>query len=141
VRGVLESEREASLSPTRIVRILASLAVLGLACGCGSSTPAANTISISNYQFSPANLSVKPGTTVSIANEDPMQHSVTSQTQLGMYVAGAVGGVSFDTGAFEGSTSFVIPSTASAGTVIPYFCTVHTNTMGMGQGQITIVPP
>lgn len=125
--------------PNRIARILASLAVAGLACHCGSSTPAANTITISNFQFSPSNLSVTPGTTVSVANEDPMQHSLTSETQLGMYVAGAVGGVSFDTGAFEGSTSFVIPSTATVGTVIPYFCTVHTDTMGMGQGQITIV--
>jgi len=127
--------------PTRIVRILASLAIVALACHCGSSTPAANSITISNFQYSPANLSVMPGTTVTVSNEDPMQHSLTSQTQLGMYVAGAVDGVSFDTGAFEGSTSFVIPSTATPGTVIPYFCTVHTDTMGMGQGQITIVAP
>jgi plastocyanin len=115
--------------------------MVALACHCGSSTPLpANTIAISNFQYSPTNLSVTPGTTVTVENRDPMQHSLTSETQFGMYVAGAVANVSFDTGAFEGANaSFVIPSSATPGTVIPYFCTVHTNTMGMGQGQITIV--
>ena len=102
--------------------------------------PAANTIVISNYEYNPTNLSVKPGTTVTVINEDSgTQHSVTSESVAGAYTPGVVNGVQFDTGAFTGTTTFTIPSTATAGTVIPYFCTVHLSMMG--PGQITIVAP
>ena len=127
------------LTPTYPFRVLAALAVVGLACHCGSSAPAPNTIIISNYQYSPANLSVKPGTTITVSNQDSMTHSLTSENVMNAFASGAVDGVQFDTGAFLGNTTFTIPTTATAGTVIPYFCTVHLTTMG--QGEITILAP
>jgi plastocyanin len=139
--GVFGAEREASsVTPIRTFRMLATLAVAMLACHCGSSsTPGPNTIAISNYQYSPANLSVAPGTTVTVTNVDSMQHSVTSESVINAFTAGAVNGVQFDTGAFSASGTFTVPSIATAGTVIPYFCTVHLQTMG--QGTITITGP
>ena len=118
--------------------MVAALAVATLACHCGSSspTPSPNTIAVSNFQYFPANLSVPPGTTVNVTNSDSMQHSVTSQTVMNAFTPGAVNGIQFDTGAFTNSGSFTIPTTATVGTVIPYYCTVHLQTMG--QGTITI---
>jgi len=129
--------------PLYIFSVLANLlAIAAVLSNCGgSSTPAANTITISNYTYSPSNLSVTPGTTVTVVNQDGTNHSLTSQSALGSYTAGAVNGVQFDTGPFTGTASFTISSTAQVGSVIPYFCTVHKGTMGMGQGQITIVAP
>lgn len=136
----LKAKGRLPLSPTRTVRILVALAVFAFVCHCGSSTPSSNsnTITIANFQYSPSNLSVKPGATVTVVNNvDMMLHSVTSQNAMSSFDAGAVAGVSFDTGGFEGTASFIIPSSAVVGTVIPYFCTQHTLTMG--QGQITVV--
>jgi plastocyanin len=97
------------------------------------------TIDISNFTFSPANLNVKPGTMVVVNNHDNMPHSVTSQSSPGAFVPGSVNGISFDTGQFStGSMSFTIPTGAQAGTVVPYFCTVHRAAMA-NSGQITIV--
>jgi plastocyanin len=128
------------LTPIPTFRMLAALAAVTLACHCGSSsTPAPNTIAISNFQYVPANLSVAPGTTVTVTNSDSMQHSVTSESVTNAFTPGDVSGVHFDTGAFTTSGTFVIPSTATVGTVIPYYCTVHVQTMG--QGQITVVAP
>ena len=117
------------------------MAVTGVLCSCGNSspTPSANTITISSYAYSPSNLSVKPGTTITVVNDDTVQHSLTSQTALGAYLAGGVNGVAFDTGPFAGpgSRTFTIPPTATPATVIPYFCTVHRSMMG--QGTVTVV--
>ncbi len=125
---------------TRSLHILVALAVFAFICHCGSSSPGAAAIIISNFQYSPANLLVKPGATVTVSNTvDAMLHSVTSQSAMSSFDAGSVGGISFDTGGFEGTAQFAIPSTAAVGTVIPYFCTQHPLTMG--QGQITIVAP
>ncbi len=113
---------------------------LAVCCGSpGSSTgePAAF-LRISNLSFSPVNLSVSPGATVIVVNDDSMPHSVTSEASVGAFAPGAVGGVSFDTGAFTGETYFVIPSTASDGTVIPYYCTVYKGLMNTPDGSITI---
>ena len=129
------------MSPNRPLPFLGVLAAAALLCNCGSSSPAANTITIANYLFNPSNLSVTAGATVTVVNEDGTQHSVTSQTAFGNYVLGAVNAVQFDTMPFVGTTTFGISAAAQAGTVVPYFCTVHKGTMGMGQGQITIAAP
>jgi plastocyanin len=129
------------MTPTYTLRGLAVLAAATLICHCGSSNApiAPNTIAISNFQYVPASMSVKPGTTISVTNTDSMQHSVTSESATGAFTPGMVNGVQFDTGAFTSNASFTIPSTATVGTVIPYYCTVHLATMG--QGQITIIAP
>jgi plastocyanin len=107
------------------------------------SSPSANpnTITISNFDYSPTNLSVKPGTTITVVNEDSAQteHTVTSESVVGAYTPGTVSGVQFNTGPITGTTTFTIPTTAVPGTVIPYFCTIHLAMMG--PGQITIVAP
>jgi plastocyanin len=138
---------------------LAALAVTAAAgCGGGSSygggtvtstgngTPAGGTtaagfvITIAGLRFSPVNLAVPPGTTVTVINDDSMLHSVTSEATAGSFTKGSVAGVSFDTGEFTGQRTFTIPATATAGTVIPYYCVVHTSTMATPNGTITIDP-
>jgi hypothetical protein len=51
-----------------------------------------------------------------------------------------VAGVSFDTGPFTGTRTFTLPGAAPAGTVVPYFCTVHLGTMATPNGTITVDP-
>jgi len=129
----------------------ASLAVLiTTVAGCGSSSSSSSAapapqgpgffISITNMAFSPLALRVPPGATVTVLNGDAMSHSVTSAAVAGSFTPGAVGGVSFNTGAFTGTKTFVIPSSATSGTVVPYFCTVHLATMATPTGTITIDP-
>ena len=55
-------------------------------------------IAIANMTFSPAILIVHPGATVTVHNNDTMVHTVTSESVLNNFTAGAVAGVSFDTG-------------------------------------------
>ncbi len=113
-----------------------------MACGgtSGGTTVPGYTITISNLSYSPLNLDVPPGRTVNVVNRDGMPHSVTSEAASGAYVPGAVAGVSFDTGNFQGSTpaTFDIPATAAEGTVIPYYCKTHLGTMNTPNGTITV---
>ena len=67
-----------------------------------------------------------------------MQHSVTSEATVGAFTLGSVAGISFDTQPFTGTVTFTLPATAVNGTVVPYFCTVHKNTMVTPNAQITI---
>ena len=98
-----------------------------------------NLITISGLAFDPPSLQVTPGTVVTVRNLDGMPHSVTSEASVNAFRFGAVAGISFDTGAFMGDKTFTIPTTATAGTVVPYFCTVHTSTMATPNGQIEVV--
>lgn len=95
--------------------------------GGGGGTEAV--ITIENFTFSPENLEVAPGTTVRVVNRDTASHSVTSQASEGAFTPGAVSGVSFDTGAFTGERTFTVSASAPSGTVVPYYCTVHTSGM------------
>ena len=104
------------------------VAALAIACaaflpaGCSSShsgTPAStapvapNTIIIQNFAFHPATLTVQPGATVTVTNEDSTTHTVT-----------ATGAKAFDTGNVgPGKTvTFTAPATAGA---YPYICEIH----------------
>ena len=125
----------------------AALAAAGAGCGSSSSSsPAAPPqgsgffITISNLSFSPLSLHVPPGGTVTVLNQDAMQHSVTSETTPSSFSPGAVSGVSFDTGPFTGARTFTLPTNAPSGTVIPFFCTVHRGTMNTPNGSITVDP-
>ena len=60
---------------------------------------------------------------------DGTEHSVTSQAAAGSFTPGSVAGVSFDTGIFAGMATFTIPASAPVGTVVPYYCRVHTSMM------------
>ena len=84
-----------------------------------------------------ANLTVAPGTTVTVVNKDSTGHTVTSESAADAFTPGSVGGVQFDTGVFTGTRTFVIPASAANGTVVPYYCQVHKGMMA-NRGQITI---
>jgi hypothetical protein len=119
------------------------LALLALVSGCGGSAPpfSASQITIQDFQFQPATLSVPAGATVSIINLDQVPHTVTSAVAADGFVAGSVDGVGFDTvvgpamlvdegpSAFSndqqvlqpGTAEIRIPASAPAGATIPYF--------------------
>jgi plastocyanin len=96
-------------------------------------------LTISAYAYSPSNLSVAPGTSVTVINRDVDAHSVTSTNSSTAFVPATVNGVFLDTGAFRGTTRLAIPRSARPGTVIPFFCTEHGRMMGTG--TFTIVAP
>ena len=128
----------AGIAKVALVALTASVAV-----GCGGSNSSGSSapgffITISNLSFSPLDLRAPPGATVTVINKDSMAHSVTSEASPGSFTAGAVAGVQFDTGIFTGQRSFTLPSSAANGTVIPYFCMNHRNTMATPTGTITI---
>jgi plastocyanin len=126
--------------------LFAALGIAAAACGSSSSSAAPAPegpgffITISNMSFAPLDLHAPPGATVTVLDRDGIAHSVTSEASPNAFTRGSVGGVSFDTGQFTGTKTFALPSTASSGTVIPYYCTVHAGTMTTPNGTITIDP-
>jgi plastocyanin len=70
-----------------------------------------NAVTISNYSFGPATLTVKVGTTVKWTNQDTVAHTVTSDSGV------------FDSGNLPQGQSFSY-TFATAGTY-PYHCTYH----------------
>lgn len=94
-------------------------------------------ITIQSLTFTPLNVTVSPGTTITVRNLDGILHSLTSEAAMGTYLPGAVNGVSFDTGLFStGDKTITIPANAAPGTVVPYFCRFHLSMMP--QGTITV---
>ena len=80
----------------------------------GASTAGASArITIHNFAFSPATLTVTPGEVVTVVNQDSTAHTVT-----------ATGAKAFDTGDVgPGDTvAFKAPTTAGS---YPYICTIH----------------
>ncbi|MFI9272245.1 cupredoxin domain-containing protein [Kitasatospora sp. NPDC052896] len=77
----------------------------------GSSSAAAR-ITIKNFLFAPATITVHPGEQVTVVNEDATTHTVTAEDK------------SFDTGAVNGgaSATFTAPTTPGS---YPYICTIH----------------
>lgn len=74
----------------------------------------AATLTIKNFTFTPANLTVAPGTKVTVTNKDTTTHTVTATDKK----------KSFDTGSVAAgkTTTFTAPSTAGS---YPYKCTIH----------------
>ena len=116
---------------TRILLPLALLMIVGaLLTGCGSSSKSSapattsggsagstgggtsgDVIVIKNFAYAPVSITVKPGATVTVKNEDVAAHTVTD-------------GSKFDTGdiAPGASKTFTAPTTAGS---YPYICTIH----------------
>ena len=95
--------------------LLASvLALVTAACGGDDSQPAAGgggrTITIKDFDYSPRDLEVKVGDTITVVNADSASHTLTAEDQA------------FDTGPFGKETRTV---TVSAPGKITYSCTVH----------------
>jgi plastocyanin len=112
--------------------------------GCGGDAAPASTlppgyyISISGMRYSPLNIQVPPGETVTVLNKDTsMPHSVTSQAAPGTYARG--GSFPFDTGEFVGGQrTFIVPITAPDGTTLSYYCSYHGSQMVTPNGTITV---
>ncbi|MGC3997556.1 MAG: plastocyanin/azurin family copper-binding protein [Anaeromyxobacter sp.] len=134
--------------------VVAGLAALGLgACGgsggYGGGSPTGPTgptglpdgfyITISNMAYSPLELHVPPGGTVTVLNRDTMPHSVTSEDAPEDYSPGGVDGVSFDTGEFAaGSRTFTLPGDAPLETSVPYYCRTHHGSMSTPTGRVVV---
>jgi plastocyanin len=80
-----------------------------------STAAAADTIVIKNFAFTPATLTVAPGTKITVTNEDSVAHTVTSTASPQAFDTGDIGAGS--------STTFTAPSKAGS---YSYICTIHT---------------
>ena len=80
--------------------------------GSASATSTAAHITISNFKFSPATLTVQPGAKVSVTNKDGVNHTLTSDTQA------------FDTGQIASGQTGTFTAPTKPGTY-SYRCTVH----------------
>ncbi|MDD1684973.1 MAG: cupredoxin domain-containing protein [Methanoregula sp.] len=120
-------------APPRFSIVCAVVLVLAcLAAGCSSSqTPAqpspaipvpagpADTITISNFAFSPATLTVKAGTTVTWTNEDSAPHTVVSDANAP---------VPFTSPSLATGSSF--PFTFTQAGTYSYHCSIHPSMKG-----------
>ncbi|MDQ2881553.1 MAG: cupredoxin domain-containing protein [Actinomycetota bacterium] len=124
-------------SPTAAIRLRRTavlltmlVAVVGLVLGCGggagspaggaggSTTPnAPDTIVIKNFSFTPASLTVAPGTKITVINEDQAPHTVTANDK------------SFDSGNIAGGQRGAVTAPTKPGSY-PYICTIHQYMMG-----------
>jgi plastocyanin len=109
---------------TRIRSLVLALVLVGAAAACGSSsssgTPTTgsgspgpgNTVTIKDFKFTPASLTVKVGTKVTFINEDTTTHTATSQ-----------GGSTISSGNLAHGQSYTVTFT-KAGTY-QYICSIH----------------
>jgi plastocyanin len=107
------------------------VAVLGLVLGCGGGAgspagegggPAAppggtDTIVMKSFTFTPASLTVAPGTKLTVINEDQAPHTVTANDK------------SFDSGNISGGQRGEVTAPTKPGSY-PYICTIHQYMMG-----------
>jgi len=91
-----------------------------------SNSPQQNqkTISILNYVFDPATVTIKTGTTVTWVNNDPISHKIVSVTNPPVF--------SSDNISQGGSYSFTFTTAGTFG----YFCQIHP----MMKGSIVVTP-
>ena len=98
-----------------------SLIALVLA-GCAQTRPASSSTSgevevrIDNFTFSPATVTISPGTKVTWINHDDVPHTATSTTKV-------FGSAALDT---DEKFSFVFTKTGT----FPYYCAVHPHMSG-----------
>src|SRR3954466_12418524 len=106
--------------------LVASAAAAALLAGCGgsdapksdsaSAKPASgaseNAVTIRNFKFAPASLTVKSGAEVTVTNDDTAPHSATADD-----------GTSFDTGTLDQGSSKTI-SVSKPGSYA-YHCSIH----------------
>jgi len=113
--------------PKLLLPLLALVVVTSILAGCGSgsghssgptttsssgSAATGSTITIKNFAFSPATLTVSPGAKVTVHNDDSVTHTVSSATSA------------FNTGdvAPGGTMTFTAPSAPGS---YPYICQIH----------------
>ncbi|MFI1737771.1 cupredoxin domain-containing protein [Streptomyces sioyaensis] len=81
--------------------------------GPTSAAPAAARLTIKDFTFKPAALSVRPGGTVTVVNEDSTTHTVTANAAK-----------AFDTGSIGPGRTVTFKAPAKAGSY-PFRCTIH----------------
>ena len=133
-----ETSYKSSRRPRLLVGLIALLAVLALATGCGSgsdsggSTPSASAappasspsaastggsmVEIKNFMFTPMTLTVPVGSTVTWKFDDSTQHTVTADDN------------SFASAPMANGQTFT--HTFSAAGTVPYHCSIHPNMTG-----------
>jgi plastocyanin len=74
----------------------------------------AGMITIQNFAFAPASLTVAAGSTITVTNKDSVTHTVTASDAQ----------KSFDTGDIAGGSTVTFKAPAKAGTYA-YSCTIH----------------
>ncbi|MBP0448980.1 cupredoxin domain-containing protein [Kitasatospora sp. RG8] len=84
----------------------------GTASPSGANSNAAVRVSIKNFLFEPAAITVQPGATVTVVNEDSTAHTLTASDK------------SFDTGTIApgGTATFTAPAQTGSH---PYICSIH----------------
>jgi plastocyanin len=97
---------------------LAAAAGAALAALCRRAVAAEPAVAIDNFSFSPAELTVAPGTRVEFTNRDDIPHTVTSAAQPPLFRSAPL-----DT---DDRFAFVF---AAAGRY-PYFCSLHPHMQG-----------
>lgn len=91
----------------------------GSSSGSGSpSTGGSATITIQNFSFSPAKITVTPGEKVTVTNKDSVAHTVTANDKK------------FNTGDIEAGKTVTFTAPSSPGSY-PYICTIHQYMTGM----------
>lgn len=131
--------------PMTAVVVIGAIMLIATACGSGStSTPAPSTtatasgggataaVAITNFAFTPQKITVKVGTTVTWTNNDSVQHTVTSASDL---TTSATNTSLFDSGLFGQGQTFSYKFT-KAGTYF-YVCTIHRSLPAM-HGEVIV---
>ena len=104
-----------------LVGVVGALAIAAF--GTGAVLAADHAVAISGSSFSPANLTVAVGDTVTWTNSDQISHTATAD------------GGSFDTGSLSNTESGTV--TFSTAGSFPYHCSIHPNMTG----TITVEAP
>lgn len=104
-----------------VVSLMLLIPIIFVSCSKSSSnnnnsTAAPNTVTIANMAFTPATITVTPGTTVTWNNNDNMTHTVTADDD------------SFDSGNIGAGSSFT-KMFSVAGTY-KYHCSIHPSMLG-----------
>jgi plastocyanin len=86
--------------------------------GKAASSSTGTAITISNYMFSPMNLTVKPGAKISVTNKDSVTHTLT-----------ATGSGGFNTGDITQNQTKTITAPMKPGSY-HYICNIHQYMMG-----------
>jgi plastocyanin len=112
--------RKMRLGPLlRLAVVAASLALLvvGASSAAAQSAPAPQTVSIDNFAFTPAEISVSTGTTVSWANKQNARHTTTADNG------------EWDSGILANDQSFELPFDRAGD--FAYHCDIHPDMVGV----------
>lgn len=130
--------------------VLASLAALLAACG-GSPDKAPLSLGPPGYYLvisggttgaSFASISAPQGATITLVNTDTKAHQIVSEATAGAFTPGSPVSAPFDSGPFTGVKTFrlvtVGGTTIPEGSVLPFYCAIHTSTEATPNGAITV---